>query len=262
MKVFLLISGAVLAIALIFVVVIGYLFVSWANKPENVAALQKQRETESAQKALDEKERAAAKEDAEKEIVEKKANLKLAIDENFADNKFEFLDYKFDQSSQFKFKDNKFNYSVFSTRNSNPSNHFIFSREDFGDFAAEIEFEVHGYESRVGIFWDAQPNSDGNHDPETYQAAYSSAGGLDVKAAGDWETFNLGNFFEAVTTQKLRVERLGKSLKVSINDKMLSDKILKDGGQGKLGILLRNNGGNKKDSNPIDIDVKSFKVWK
>jgi hypothetical protein len=258
MKVFLLISGAAVAIVLVFVLVAGYLFVSWANQPENVAALQKQRETESAQKALDEKERAAA----EKETAEKKANLKLAIDENFANDKFEFLDYKFDGSSQFKFKDNKFNYSVFSTRNSNPSNHFIFSREDFGDFAAEIEFDVHGYESRAGIFWDAQPNSDVNHDPETYQVAYSSASGLDVKAAGDWETFNLGNFFEAVTTQKLRVERLGKSLKVSINDKVLSDKIFKDGGQGKLGIFLRNNGGNKKDSNPIDIDVKSFKVWK
>lgn len=258
MKAFLMIAGAILAGLVILAAILGYLFVSWANQPENIAALQKQRETEAAQKARDEKARA----DAEKEAVEKKAGLKLAIDENFADNKFEFLDYKFDQSSQFTFKDNKFNYSVFSTRNSNPTNHFIFSREDFGDFAAEIEFDVHGYESRVGIFWDAQPNSDSNHDPDAYQAAYSSASGLDVKAAGDWETFNLGNFFEAVTTQKLRVERLGKSLKVSINDKVIFDKILKDGGQGKLGILLRNNGGNKKDSNPIDIDVKSFKVWK
>ena len=256
------IAAALAAGLVILVAIIGYLFVSWANKPENVAALQKQRETEAAQKAGDEKERAAAKEEAEKETAEKKANLKLAIDENFADNKFEFLDYRFEDSSQFKFEDNKFNYRVFSTRNSNPSNHFIFSREDFGDFAAEIEFDVHGYESRVGIFWDAQPNSDSNHDPDAYQAAYSSAGGLDVKAAGEWETFNLGNFFESVTTQKLRVERLGKSLKVSVNDKMLSDKILKDAGQGKLGILLRNNGGNTKDANQIDIDVKSFKVWK
>ncbi len=262
MKAFLMVAGAIVGGLVILVAILGYLFVSWANMPENVATLQKQREIESTQKAQDEKARAIMEKDAEKEFAEKKANLKLAIDENFANNKFEFLDYKFDRSSQFKFQDNKFNYSVFSTRNSNPSNHFIFSREDFGDFAAEIEFDVHGYESRVGIFWDAQPNSDSNHDPETYQAAYSSASGLDVKAAGEWETFNLGNFFEAVTTQKLRVERLGKSLKVSINDKVLSDKILKDGGQGKLGILLRNNGGNKKDSNPIDIDVKSFKVWK
>jgi hypothetical protein len=258
MKVFLMISGAVIAVVLVFVIVVGYLFVSWANKPENIAALQKQRETEAAQKAVDEKERA----DAEKEIAEKKANLKLVIDENFANDKFESLDYQFEKSSQFKFEDNKFNYSVSSTRNSNPSNHFIFSREDFGDFATEIEFDVHGYDARAGIFWDAQPNSDSDHDPDAYQAAYSSASGLDVKAAGDWETFDLGNFFESVTTQKLRVERSGKSLKVSINDKVLFDKILKDAGQGKLGIFLRNNGGNNKDSNPIDIDVRSFKVWK
>ena len=43
MKVFLMISGAVVAIVLVFVLVAGYLFVSWANQPENVAALQKQR---------------------------------------------------------------------------------------------------------------------------------------------------------------------------------------------------------------------------
>jgi hypothetical protein len=258
MKVFLMISGVVLAVVIIFVAVAGYFFIGWANKPENVAAMQKQYQAEAAQKVQGEKDRS----EAEKLAAEKRANLKIAIDENFAGGKFEYLDYKFENSSQFKFKDGGFNYYVFSTRNSNPSNHFIFSKEDFGDFAAEIEFESHGYDGRTGIFWDAQPNSDPNYDPEAYQTVYSSAGGGDIRVDGEWETFNLGNLFEAVTTQKMRVERFGKSVKISINDKVLYDKIVKEPGQGKLGILLRNNGGNKKDANPIDIDVKSFKVWK
>lgn len=234
-----------------------FLFVRWANSPEQVAELKRVRETEAAKKLEDEKNRAAL----EKEIEAKKANLKLVIDENFANNRFDFLDYKFNQSSQFKFKDNQFNYSVFSTRNSNPVNWFIFSKEDFEDFATEMDFDIHGYEARAGIFWAAQPN--GERDPKSYQVAYSSASGLDVEAGDNSEDYDLGSFFESLTTQKLRVERFGKSLKVSVNGNVLFDKMIETAGQGKLGIFLRNRGGNKDDSSSsIDIDVKSFKVWK
>jgi len=246
---------AILGFVILGFLILGFLFVRWANQPENVAALQKKRETEKAQKIEDDKKRA----ELEKEIEAKKANLKLVIDENFANNQFEFLDYKFDKSSQFKFKDNQFNYYVFSTRYSNPTNYFIFSKEDFGDFAAEMDFDIHGYDSRAGIFWDAQPNGDQN--PTGFQVAYSSASGLDVEA-GDSENFNLGSFFESLTTQKLRVERFGVNLKVSVNGKVLFDKMLENHGQGKVGIFLRNHGGDKDDNSSIDIDIKSFKVWK
>lgn len=255
---------AVIAVIIVGVLAFGFLFVQWANQPENVAALQKRREQEAAQKVEDEKKRA---EDAKRQVEidqeteAKKANLKLVIDENFADNRFEFLDYKFQNSSQFKFKDNQFNYYVFSTRNSNPTNHFIFSKEDFADFAAEMEFDIHGYEAVAGIFWDAQPNGDRN--PTVYKNAYSSASDLDLEVGDAEESFNLGSFFESVTTQKLRVERFANRLKVSVNGKVLFDKVVKDVGQGKVGIFLRNRGGNKDDSSSsIDIDVKSFKVWK
>lgn len=252
MKIFLIILGAIL----ICVFVLGYLFVSWANSPENVEALKKQRETEAAKKIQDEKDRA----ESEKQAESKKANLKLVIDENFASGKFAFLDYKFESSSQFKFKDGAFNYYVFSTRNSNPTNHFIFSREDFDDFAAEMEFVIHGYDSRAGIFWDAQPNANPNHDPASYKVAFSSASGLEVRA-GETSHYDLGTFLESVTTQKLRVEKFGKIVKVSVNDKPMFDKNV-DGGRGKVGIFLRNHGGNSEDANPIDINVKTFKVWK
>ena len=150
---------------------------------------------------------------------------------------------------------------MFSTRGSNPTNYFIFSKEDFADFTAEMDFRISGYESRGGIFWDGQPNGDRN--PTAYQVAYCSASGLDVEASDTEESFNLGSFFESVTEQKLRVERFANHLKVSVNDKVLFDKIIKDMGQGKVGIFLRNRGGNKDDnSSSINIDIKSFKVWK
>lgn len=255
---------AFLAIIIIGVLVLGFLFVRWANQPENVAALQKEREREAAQKIEDEKKRledAKKQVEIDKEIESKKANLKLVIDENFANNRFEFLDYKFQNSSQFKFKDNQFNYYVFSTRNLNPVNHFIFSKEDFVDFTAEIEFRIHGYEANAGIFWDAQAN--GDRDPPDYKVAYSSASGLTLEAGDAEENFNLGSFFESLTTQKLRVERFANRLKISVNGKVMFDEIVKDTGQGKVGIFLRNRGSNKDDSSSsINIDIKSFKVWK
>lgn len=246
----------IIAAVIIIVLALGFLFVQWANKPENVAEFKRIKEAETTKKIEDEK----RKVELEKEIEAKKANLKLVIDEKFANNRFEFLDYKFSESSPFKFENNEFHYSVFSTRNSNQTNYFIFSKEDFGDFAAEMDFTIHGYEARTGIFWDAQPN--GERNPNSYQVAYSSASGLDVEAGDDGDSYNLGSFFESLTTQKLRVERFGKNLKVRVNDKVLFDKNIANAGQGKVGIFLRNRGGNKNDSGSINIDIKSFKVWK
>ncbi len=245
----------IIAVVIVVISVLGFLFVRWANQPENVAARLKERELKATQKIEDEKKQV----ESDKEIEAKKANLKLVIDENFVNNRFEFLDYKFDKSSQFKFKENKFNYYVFSTRNSNRTDYFIFSKEDFGDFAAEMDFDIHGYEARAGIFWNAQPN--GERNPNEYQVAFSSASGLEVEA-DESESYNLGSFFESLTTQKIRVERFGKNIKVSVNGKVLFDKNNENNGQGKLGIFLRNRGGNNDETSPIDIDIKSFKVWK
>ena len=247
---------AILGIGIVGILILGFLFVRWANQPEQVAELKRTREAEATKKAEDEKKRV----ELEKEIAAKKANLKLAIDENFANNRFEFLDYKFAKSSLFKLKENKLNFSIFSVINSNPTNYFIFSKEDFGDFAAEMDFDIHGYYSRAGIFWDAQPNGDRN--PAVFRTAYSSASGLEVEAGDDSEDFSLGSFLESVTTQKLRVERFGKSLKVSVNGEVLFDKIIENAGQGKVGIFLRNDGGSKSSSDSITVDIKSFKVWR
>lgn len=248
---------AILGIGIIGFSILGFLFVRWANQPEQVAELKRTREAEATKKVEDEKKRV----ELEKEVAAKKANLKLVIDENFANNRFEFLDYKFDKSSQFKFEENQFHFSVFSVRNTNPTNYFIFSKEDFTDFAAEMDFDIHGYYSRAGIFWDAEPN--GDRDPTSFQNAYSSASGLDVEAgSGDSDSFNLGSFAESLTTQKLRVERLGKSLKVSVNGEVLFDKRIENSGQGKVGIFLRKEGGSKSNADSINVDIKSFKVWR
>lgn len=248
---------AIIGIVIVGVLILGFLFVRWANSPEQIAEMQKLYKEEAAKKIADEKNKAAL----DKEIEAKRANLKLVIDENFVNKRFEFLDYNFSPNAPFKFADNQFHFSIFSTRGSNPANYFIFSKEDFADFAAEMDFDIHGYESRGGIFWDAQPN--GDRDPAVYKTAYSSASGLDVIAGNKTESFNLGSFAESVTTQKLRVERFGTNTKVSVNGKILFEQTSENAGQGKVGIFLRNRGGNIDDSSSsISVDIKSFKIWK
>jgi hypothetical protein len=244
----------ILAVVIVGFLILGYLFIQWANSPENVAATKKQYEAEAAKKKEDEK----RKVELDKEFEAKSANLKLVIDENFAANRFEFLDYQLGKSSLFKFEKNQFIYSVFRVKGSNPTNYFIFSKEDFGDFAAEMDFDIWGREGKAGIFWDAQPN--GDRDPVDYKRAYSSSSGLDVEA-GISESFDLGSFLESLTTQKFRVERFGKRLRVSVNGKVFFDENIENAGQGKVGIFLRNRGGSKDDADSIEIDIKSFKVW-
>jgi hypothetical protein len=63
MKTFFMIAGVAIAGLAIVIVILGYLFISWANKPENVAAMKKEYETEAAQKVQDEKEQADMEKD-------------------------------------------------------------------------------------------------------------------------------------------------------------------------------------------------------
>ena len=93
MRIIFVILGILIACLAVFVM----LFVRWANSPEQVAEMQKQYKEQATKKIVDEKSKAAL----DKEIEAKKANLKLVIDENFANNRFEFLDYNFSPNAPF-----------------------------------------------------------------------------------------------------------------------------------------------------------------
>lgn len=247
---------AILAIGLTGVLFLGFLFVRWANQPENVAALKKKRETEAAQKIDDDRKQA----ELAREIEAKRANLKLVVNENFAGNRFEFLDYKYDKVSSFKFAKNEFVCSALVLRGQNPQDYFIFSKEDFADFAAEMEFGIWGTDAFAGIFWDAAPN--GERNPAQYQSAYSSPNTLFVHTAGQ-ESFGLGGLIASENNQLLRVERFGKNLKVSVNGRILFDETIEtSSGRGRVGIYLGNRGGIRSEPQSISIGIKNFKVWK
>jgi hypothetical protein len=246
---------AILAIGLIGVLFLGFLFVRWANRPENVEALQKKRETEAAQKIDDDRKQA----ELAKEIETKKANLKLVVDENFAGNRFEFLDYKYDKVGSFKFEKNEFVCSALILRGQNPQEYFIFSKEDFEDFAAEMEFGIWGTDAYAGIFWDAVPN--GERNPAQFKSAYSSPNTLFVHTGG-MESFGLGGVIASENNQRLRVERFGKNLKVSVNSRILFDKTVETSSGGRIGIYLGNRGGIRNEPQSISIGIKNFKVWK
>ncbi|MBD2703709.1 hypothetical protein IC229_23895 [Spirosoma sp. BT702] len=251
----------IFVITLLVIIALGYLFVKWANKPENVEALQKKRASEAIQKIEDEKKQAALlieQAAARKEIERKKGLLKLVIDENFASNRFEKLAFNDGNISYFKFGKNEFEFSGLLTKGQNAQNYFISSSGDFGDFVAETQIAIWGTDCHAGIFWDGQPN--GTKNPSRYQVAYSSPNRLYVEA-GEEESYNLGGLIASENIQLLRVERFGKILTISVNGRVLFDEFLETAGKGKVGLFIGHRGGIRDNTESISIAIKHFKVW-
>ncbi|QMW05947.1 hypothetical protein [Spirosoma foliorum] len=248
-------------IAILSIFLLGYLFVQWANKPENVAALQRKRALDAAQKIEDEKKQAAiAKGQAvfEKEIETKKGSMKLVIEENFAQNRFEKLDLKDQNTSYFQFEKNELHFSGIIYPRQNQQDYFIRSKDRYGDFIAEIQLGNWGGDAYTGIFWGA--NDNGNQNPTHYQAAYATPNTLYVQT-DDKEDFGLGGMISSENNQLLRVERFGKHIKASVNGRVLFNKTVESAETGKVGIILGHRGGIRANNQSMDIGIKYFKVW-
>ncbi|GAB3955282.1 hypothetical protein GCM10028805_42410 [Spirosoma harenae] len=251
----------IFAIAFLVILVFGYLFVQWANKPENVEALKRKRAMDAARKVEDKETQAAlVREQAilHDEIEHEKSGMKLVIDEDFARKGFEKLDFNYPTVRYFNFETNKLDFSGTVYRSQNPQEYFITSTEDFNDFIAEIQIGIWGDIAYAGICWDVKPA--GNLNPAYYQAAYSSPNHLYVKAY-DKERFGLGGFISSENNQLLRVERFGKRLKVCVNGRILFDKSVESGRKGKIGIIVGHRGGIHPDGQSISVGINHFKVW-
>ena len=251
----------ILAIIIVTVFAFGFLFVQWANKPENVEALKKKRAMEVTKKLENEKAQAIIRSEkaiAHKEIEAKKATMKLVIDEHFADNRFEQLDFHYGHINYFKLGENEFNFSGMLTKGQHAQDYFIRSKDDFGDFTAETQLGIWGGEAFAGIFWAANDNGDNN--PLAYQAAYSSPNKLYVEAGND-KSFSLGGLISSENNQLLRVERFGKHIKVSVNGRTLFDEQVESAQRGRVGIIVGHRGGIRNSVQSISIGIKSFKVW-
>ena len=121
-----------------------------------------------------------------------------------------------------------------------------------------MDLGVWGTFAEVGIVWAAELNE--KKEPNKYQVAYSTPNYLNVET-GDNESFGLGGIIASENTQKLRVERFGKNVTVSVNGRKLFDKEVENG-KGKVGIFLSHGGNHGDYPESISISIKSFKVWK
>lgn len=232
---------------------LGYGFVHWANKPENVAALKQKRKDDAARKAEDEKQAA--------ELAQRyagwKVGLKLAFNEDFADNRFHYLkDTLSPKDTTLMVKDHTFKYDALLTKGVGTYSWRYLSKEEFGDFAAEVTFSVWGDHGYAGVTWEAGRDKDGN---PVYYDAYANPSNVFVDSE-DSDHEGLGGFLEAVNQQTIRVEKLGRSLKVYDNGKKVHDELLPRDQPGKVGIYLGQRGGVDTTSS-VSIAVKSLKVW-
>ena len=111
MKIFL----AILVAVIIVFLALGLLFVRWANQPENVEALKKNRQEEADKKITDEKKRV----ELAKEIEAKRAKLNLVIDEKLSAGNFQSLDFNPNENKSLKFADGEFKYNTLVTKGQN-----------------------------------------------------------------------------------------------------------------------------------------------
>jgi hypothetical protein len=239
---------------LFILLVLGFLFVKWANKPENVAAIQNERKEKALEKAEIERQKTLQL----KDFDAKKAMMKLVIDEDFTKKAFQFLDFRPELLNLVEFKDKMAEYATLTTRGQNASSFFIFSKEDYEDFIIEIEMEIWGYGACGGIVWDAE--LDHNNNPINFETAYSSPSSLYVRTTKS-KSFMLSGILLDENKQVIRAERIGNHLKISVNGISQFGENVEIIGKGKVGIYLGHGGGGDYPET-IKVNIKSFKVFR
>lgn len=209
--------------------ILGYFFVQWANKPENVEALLKAREQKKKQaiadsiKAVEDKkqQRLEAAAGAWKDVeVQKKteADLQLVIDETFQNNRLEDMDMQ--KTSTAKIADKKLVYSKTVFKKTTSETILALSKKEFENFAAEMETEIAGDELGVGIVFNYQDVRKktlfGMMDTWNSDRLSSSLQSASLTVNNEDETENLVTLkevltFKSIPKQKVRLEKRGNS---------------------------------------------------
>lgn len=236
------------AVGCVVFLISGYLFVNWANQPENVKAVLDQREKEAAQKIEDRKRQA----EHDQQLAVKRAGLKLVIDETFDDNRLLSLDAESIKTQGFKLEDSHFKYTTLVTKGQNAYAFPVLSRESFEDFAAEIELDVWGDQAFVGLCWSS--------DSGVLQSAYSSPSRFYTELDSS-DSFALGGLLASVNSQKIRVERFGSWMSASVNGEVYFEGLVEKAPRCKVGIYVAHGGGGEYPRS-VSVIVKSFKVWR
>ena len=260
--------------------VLGYFFMQWANKPENVEALLKAREQEKKQAIADsikaekdkEQQRLDKAVDAWKDVeVQKKneADLQLVIDETFQNNRLEDMDMQ--KTSTTKITDKELIYSTTVYKKTTSETILALSKKEFENFVAEMETEIAGDELGVGIVFNykkvRKKTLFGTMETWNSDRVSSSMQSVSLTVNNEDETENLVTLkevltFKSIPKQKVRLEKKGKQLKVSVNGKIIFDKAVNQYSysKGKVGIYTATSNSTNWNQSVIGT-IKSFKVW-
>ncbi|MFN8343673.1 MAG: hypothetical protein U0X91_01640 [Spirosomataceae bacterium] len=258
----------------------GYFFVQWANRPENVAALLKAREEEKKQAVANSNQAEEVKRQQrlatavghwkENEIQKKTdADLQLEIDETFQDNHFEYLDDR--KTSAARISNNKLIYSATVYKKTASETILALSKKEYENFVGEMEMEIAGDAISLGILFNySEYRKKTFFSPmDTWKAdRVSSRLQSSLLTVNDEEeNENLVSLkdaltFKSIPKQTVRIEKKGKHLKVTVNGELKFDKKVDrySSPKGKIGIYTATS--NSTDWNQSVIGtVKSFKVW-
>ena len=265
---------------LVMVIAAGFLFVQWANRPENVDALLKAREqkkiqakADSLQAEIAEKQKQAEEASAfrkEQEVQRKtEADLKLVVEETFKGNLVEYLDLP--KNARGKLEDNSLVFSAIAYRKASTEYILALTKQEYDHFAAEMEMEIWGDELTIGILFNYKEGRQKTliGEMDTWKADRIGSGlqRVRLKLNKDDEQKSLVSLkeeltFKSIPKQKIRLEKKGKRLKVSVNGQVKFDKTVEEYSalNGKVGIYAAVS--NSSDWNgSVLANIKSFKVW-
>ncbi|WP_428658066.1 hypothetical protein [Runella sp.] len=269
-----------IGVALVVFVFLGYFFVQWANKPENVDALLKAREEEKKQAVKDSIKAEADKKQhhleeviaaqKEAEIQHKTAaDLKLVIDETFKNNRLDYLQPA--ENSLATTKDNRLVFAATAYKKNSVDYILALTKNDYDNFVAELDMELWGDELSVGVVFNYAEGQEktifGKIDTWKADRLSSSLQGVRLSVNDEEDRERLTTLkeeltFKSIQKQKVRLEKKGKHLKVSVNGQVKFDKKIEkySNSKGKMGIYAAvSNSGNWNKS--VIGHVKSFKVW-
>ena len=260
--------------------ILGYFFVRWANKPENVEALLKQREADRRQAVADslktiagtkkvERETAAAHAKNIEAMAKTDDDLQLVVDENFLNNQFHQLTKG--ETISAKLKDNTLIYSTTVYKKSSRNDVCALTKDEYQNFVAEMDIIIAGDEIGMGIVFNYNENHKktmlGRMTGWNGDYVYSGLPRITTTVGAATETERLVSLQEAMTfksipNQKLRIEKKGNRLRVSVNGQMKVNRSIAKftHNKGRIGILATTT--NSGDWNESVIGtVKNFKLW-
>lgn len=245
---------------LLSIILLGYLFVQWANKPENVKALLEERAEEQRRKIIED----SLRKEAEKKeaLIQQKteAELQFVFEENFDNNSFKYL---INQGvKRAIFENNKLHFSApIVTPKSQIDVVLGLTNDEYENFVAELDIDLSEGDIRKGVVFNAKFQKNG-----ALIGDYLLVGKkhVNILVGNESEIKNIEFDLEEQSQQKIRFEKKGKSIRISINGQLVFEKTVEkyknDNGAIGIGVKYFNN--NKDFNRSVKTIIKGFKLWK